>query len=395
MIKIIIIVAALMAGLILGPEISANKGYILLSVDGYTTYEITILNAIIIAFILYFVLLLVEWIFRKLLSMNSITKNWFSLRKTKKAQKNSALGMVALFEGNDKQAYKLLEKSAPRSDTPSLTYIAAAKAAHNQGNYAQRDEHFQQAYGAQKNCKLAAGLAWAELQVEAKQFKKASITLSELERKNPKNKRISELFLSIYPALEQWEDYIALLKSKRNVFSFDDDKMAAMLLDGYQKVFRKKALESGEALEMFWDKEPSRGMRKELNYQKAFLDAHIDAGNDKLAETFLLDKLKKQFSIELLTYVDKLQITDYHSLTALLERKLVRDPENGSVNQVLAHLYVKNDQEESAIKCLQESLKTVPNVKDFALLAELLQKEGREDEANEYNRLGLLLAASE
>ncbi|WP_413700749.1 hypothetical protein ACLKMH_02545 [Psychromonas sp. KJ10-10] len=45
MIKIILIILAVIAGLIFGPEISANKGYILISFDSYTTYEMTIINA--------------------------------------------------------------------------------------------------------------------------------------------------------------------------------------------------------------------------------------------------------------------------------------------------------------------------------------------------------------
>ena len=57
MIRMILIISALIAGLILGPEISGNKGYILISFDSYTTYETTIINAGFIALIFYFSLL--------------------------------------------------------------------------------------------------------------------------------------------------------------------------------------------------------------------------------------------------------------------------------------------------------------------------------------------------
>ena len=54
MIRMILIISALIAGLVLGPEISGNKGYILISFDSYTTYETTIINAGFIALIFYF-----------------------------------------------------------------------------------------------------------------------------------------------------------------------------------------------------------------------------------------------------------------------------------------------------------------------------------------------------
>ena len=394
MIKIIIVIGALLAGLILGPEISANKGYILLSIDGYTTYETTIINALFIVLIFYFLLLLVEWVLRKLLSMSAVTRGWLGQRKNKKAQKNSNLGMLALLEGNNRQAQKLLEKSAPRSGSPALTFIGAAKAAHYQGKYALRDEHFQNAYDSQKGSQLAVGLAWAELQLEAEQYESALATLGPLDKKYPKNKRISELYLSIYPALGQWQNYIDLLNRKRNALALDGEEEAAMLLDGYQHLFREMAAQDGEVLQGFWDKKSPRWMRKELRYQKALLDAHIEAGNDKLAGQFLLDKLNKQFSLPLLAYLEKLQINDHYPLILLLEKQLEKESEKGLIHQALARLQLKEDKILAAIKHLQESVKTVPNVEDFALLADLLQKEEREAEANEYYRQGLLLAAS-
>lgn len=395
MIRIVIIIAALLTGLILGPEITANKGYILLSIDGYTTYETTIINAFLIALVFYFLLLFAEWLIRKLLSMSVITRGWLGQRKTRKAQRNSMLGMLALLEGNNRQAHKLLEKSAPRSESPALTYIAAAKAAHYQGKYDLRDEHIQQAYDSDKNSQLAVGLVWAELQMEAHQYENALATLQELQKKYPKNDRISQLYLSLYPALQQWQNYIELLNRKRNALDFNEAELAAMQLDAYRQWFKQLAKEDGQSLQAFWDKKSPRWMRKELKYQTALLDAYIESGNDKLAEHFLLDKLNKQFSLPLLVYLEKLQINDYYPLILLLEKKLEKEPDKGLIHQALARLKLKENKPLAAIAHLQESVKSVPDIKDFALLAELLHKEERDAEANEYYRQGVLFAIAE
>jgi len=215
MIKIIILIVILLVGLVIGPEISANKGYVLVSVDGYTTYETTIISAVLIGVVCYFLLLAVEWVLRKLLSFNSTTRSWFSLRKTRKAQKESVTGMFALFEGDHKKALKLLGQSAAGSESPALNYIAAAKAAHYQGKYSLRDKYLKYAEKGRKSNQLATGLVLAELQIDDEQFQDGLDTLISLEHKYPKNQRVSELYLASCGGLGRCEDYIAFLNKKK------------------------------------------------------------------------------------------------------------------------------------------------------------------------------------
>ncbi|PKH02204.1 heme biosynthesis protein HemY [Psychromonas sp. MB-3u-54] len=394
MIRIIIVIAALIAGLFFGPEISTNKGYILISLDTYTTYETTIINALIATVVFYFLLGLIEWVLRKLLSMSSLTRGWFGQRKTKKAQKNSLLGMLALLEGNSKQAQKLLSKSAEKTAAPALNYIAAAQAAQQQNDYALRDSYLQQATKSQKGCSLAVGLVWVELQIEAKQFVDAQLKLKELDSTFPGNKRIAKLYLDIYPALNQWADYIDLLIKQRKYLSLVDTEFEAIKLNAYQHLFKQLALQSGEALQALWNDKSSRSMRKDIAYQSAMLDAFIEAERYEFAEHFLVEKLKEQFNLPLLAYVDKIQITDNNKLILILEKQLKKDSENGAIHHALAKLKLNENNESAAIEYLQKGLELDPNVDDFALLANILEKADRMDEANNYYRKGLLLFMS-
>jgi len=394
MIRIIIVIAALIAGLFFGPEISANKGYILISLDTYTTYETTIINAIIATVVFYFLLGFIEWILRKLLSMSSITRGWFGQRQTKKAERNRLLGMLALLEGNSKQAQKLLSKSAERTSAPALTYIAAAKAAQQQGNYVLRDSYLQQATQSQKGCNLAVGLVSVELQIEAKQFAQALLTLKDLDSTFPGNKRIEKLYLDIYPPLDQWAEYIDVLTKLRKYLSLVDTEFEAIKLNAYQHLFKQLALQSGEALQELWNNQSSRSMRKDVAYQCAMLDAFVEGKRDEFAEFFLIEKLKEQFALPLLAYVDKVQITDNEKLILILEKQLKKDPENAAIHHALAKLKLNQDNEPAAIEHLQKGLELDPNVDDFALLAKILEKADRLDEANNYYREGMLFLMS-
>jgi len=394
MIKMILIISALIAGLILGPEISGNKGYLLISFDSYTTYETTIINAGFIALVFYFLLLLAEWIIRRLLSMSAITRGWLGQRKTKKAQKNSMLGMFALFEGRNKQAHKLLSQSAPRSESPSLTYIAAAKAAHLEGLYDLRDEHLLQANETQRSGQLAVGIVWVELQLDAKQYENALATLRELEAKFPKSKRLAVLYLDIYPELNEWKKYLKVLHAHRKTLPYSESEFAALELKGYQNFFIQLGNDDPESLKLFWNKKAPRWMRKELNYQQAILDAYIETDNGKYAQDFLIEKLNKQFSAPLLAYLDRVAITDHYPLILFLEKKLKRTDEKGLINQALAKLKLKENNPVAAIKHLEVSLETEANADDCALIAELLEQQDRPQEAANYYRQGLILATA-
>ncbi|MFT6927891.1 MAG: HemY protein [Psychromonas sp.] len=394
MIRIIIVIAALIAGLFFGPEISTNKGYILISLDTYTTYETTIINAVIVSIVFYFLLGSLEWVLRKLLSMSSITRGWFGQRKTKKAERNRLLGMLALLEGNSRQAQKLLSKSAERTAAPALTYIAAAKAAQQQGNYVLRDSYLDQATISQKGCNLAVGLVRVELQIEAKQFAQALQALKELDSTFPGHKRIEKLYLDIYPPLNQWADYINVLTKQRKYLSLVDTEFDSLQLNAHKQLFKQLAKQSGEAVQALWNNKSSRSMRKDITYQCAMLDAFIEWKRYEFAEFFLIEKLKDQFSLPLLAYVDKIQITANKKLILVLEKQLKKDPENGAIHHALAKLKLNDDKPAAAIEHLQKGLELDPNVDDFALLAKILEKADRLDEANNYYRRGLLFLMS-
>lgn len=393
MMRVLIILVALLSGLMFAPELSDNKGYLLISFDSYTTYETTIINASFIAVLFYFVLLAAEWLLRKLLSMSSFTKGWFGQRKTRKAQKNSLLGMIALLEGDFKQAQKLLSKSAEQSEVPGLTYIAAARAAQKSDLFNQRDDLLQLA-SAQPGCKLAAGLVWIELQLAAKQYENALATLNELTPLFPKNKQICQYYMQTYSALNEWGKLVNLINTQRKLSGLNDAEFESLELYAHQHLFKQLALDSGKLLADYWSKNTPRWMRKELSYQKAMLDAFIENNRAKRAQIFLLEQLNNQFSLPLLPYLQKIPLTECYAIIAFLEKKLKRSEGADYIHQALAYLQMKENHSSAAIKHLIESVKSLPDTKDFLLLANLLDEEGRNNEANQYYRLGLQFVAA-
>jgi len=391
MIRLLIIIVALLAGLIFAPELSANRGYLLISFDHHTTYETTIINAAFMVLILYVFLLAFEWLLRKLLSMSSVTRGWLGQRKSRQAQKNSLLGMLALLEGNTKQAEKLLAKSAALSDSPALNYIAAARAAHKNLDYKQRDSYLGLANKA-PGCKLAVGLVQVELQLDAQQFEEAFLTLKKLDADFPKNKQICQFYLVIYPGLNEWKKLISLLTTHRKLFDLSEKALLELTLEAHQKLFSQLAAKNGTLLATYWDTDLSRAQRKELPYQQAMLSAYIEHDCGKLAQSFLLERLKNHFSLPLLSYVQKIKITDHYALISFLEKQLKNVKYAGYIHQALAHLKLKENHPKAAIGHFVESVKTLPDVADYAQLAALLSEYGQAEQAHQYYREGLAFA---
>lgn len=390
MLRILIFLTVLVAGLMFGPEISQYKGYILISFDQYTTYETTIINALFISALFYFSLLIIEWIIRRLLSMNSVTKRWLLNRKVKKGQKNSIDGMLALMEGNSKKAENLLTKSIQNTELPILNMIGAAQAAHQNENYPLRDKHLKNAIKIEKNSEIPISIVWSQLLVDSKSYKQAFDLLQGLIAKSPKNRLINKLLLEIYPPLEKWRDLIELVNKKHKILDLSPTELEAIKLNAYTSLFKKMALYKTEDLELFWKNDVPSELKKSSPYQNAYLNTLIEADLGISAEKFLLENLNKKMTPELLSFIKKVKISDNSPLLTLLEKQIKKAPKDPSINRALSIIKEKEGQTAEAIEHLKISIEVDPNPQDCAHLANLLEKNGVHDEAKIYYKKGLI-----
>ena len=122
MIKILLLVIALIAGLIVGPDLAGNQGYVLISLANQTM-EMSVTTLATLIFMLVLGLFIFEYIVRKLFSISGTTNRWISTRKVNKARELTYSGLLKLREGDWKQAEKLVVKGAEHSDTPILNYL--------------------------------------------------------------------------------------------------------------------------------------------------------------------------------------------------------------------------------------------------------------------------------
>ncbi len=154
MIRLIVLVAAMVAGLIFGPQASGNKGYVLISLGNYTV-ESSVTSAVILAVLFYGALLIVEWLLGRVFGLRRKTLGWYGSRRRRKANQQTVAATPGHGRGALQPGRKLMLKGASNSDTPLLNYLSAAKAAQARGDDVRRDQYLQKA--REENPKGRAG----------------------------------------------------------------------------------------------------------------------------------------------------------------------------------------------------------------------------------------------
>jgi HemY protein len=145
-------------------------------------------------------------------------------RKTRLAEKaRDALsnGLIDLAEGRFEKAEKLLLQQVKHSNNPLLAYLAAARAAQQQGAHERRDDYLRKAHINNPTAEIAIGLTKAELQLAHSQYEQALATLTHLYELSPKHTYVLKLLVETYRRLSDWKklkDLIPGLK-KQNVLT--------------------------------------------------------------------------------------------------------------------------------------------------------------------------------
>lgn len=391
MIKLLLLVAALIAGIVVGPMIAGNQGYVLISVANQTL-EMSLTTLILLVIVLLGAFFLLETLIKRLLSMSSTTRGWFTGRKTRKARQQTSAGLMKVIEGDWKQAEKLAIKSAKYSDTPVLNYLAAAEAAQGLGNATQRDEYLKQAADID-NQSLAVALTRAKLQFHQRQYEQAIATLQDIKQDNSRNPVLLALLKDCYLKLEDWKPLLALLPQleKAGVISANDT--ADLELTAECGIMSHIAKQHGsEGLLSYWNSLSRKAKQRPVLIAN-FVTLMSQHNADNEAYTVLRDALKKSSNDEsLITLIPTLKLADSHPAIVRLQELLRHDGSNPSTHSALGQLFMREGQWEQAKSHFEQAIALRPSVTDYGYLIEVLDKLDDGQAAANLSRQALTLA---
>ncbi|MGU5675200.1 heme biosynthesis HemY N-terminal domain-containing protein [Aeromonas hydrophila] len=385
MIRLIVLVAAMVAGLIFGPQASGNKGYVLISLGNYTV-ESSVTSAVILAVLFYGALLIVEWLLGRVFGLRRKTLGWYGSRRRRKANQQTVAATLAMAEGHYSQAEKLMLKGASNSDTPLLNYLSAAKAAQARGDDVRRDQYLQKAQEENPKAELALTLTLTQLQIEQGQYDTALAMLESVYALNPRHPMVLDQLRQVHLAREDWAALIDLIPVLHKVGKLTPKQEEDLL----QQAWRGRLDAASGALETLrpiWQELP-RKLRQEPDLLAAYGDRLRQLGADNEAAELWLDALRKQVSPQLLARLPKLKLDSYQPMLTLLQ-KIQDQP---GVDAALAQIYLLAGQLDDAQRLLEQEVAKAPNAAVYHALGQVMDKRRLTNKANEYYRQALQLA---
>ena len=385
MIRLIVVVAVMVAGLIFGPEASGNKGYVLISLGNYTV-ESSVTSAVILAVLFYGALLIVEWVLGRVFGLRRKTQGWFGSRRRRKANLQTVNATLAMAEGHYNQAEKLLIKGADNSDTPLLNYLSAAKVAQARGDDVRRDHYLQKAQEENPKAELALTLTQTQLQIEQGQYDTALAMLESVYALNPRHPMVLDQLRQVHLAREDWAALIDLIPVLHKVGKLTPKQEEDLL----QQAWRGRLDATSGALETLrpiWQELP-RKLRQDPDLLAAYGDRLRQLGADNEAAELWLDALRKQVSPQLLARLPKLKLDSYQPMLTLLQ-KIQDQP---GVDAALAQVYLLAGQLDDAQRLLEQEVAKAPDAALYHALGQVMDKRRLTNKANEYYRQALQLA---
>ena len=385
MIRLIVIVAVMVAGLIFGPQASGNKGYVLISLGNYTV-ESSVTSAVILAVLFYGALLIVEWLLTRVFGLRRKTQGWFGSRRRRKANLQTVNATLAMAEGHYSQAEKLLIKGADNSDTPLLNYLSAAKVAQARGDDIRRDHYLQKAQEENPKAELALTLIQTQLQIEQGQYDSALGRLESVYALNPRHPMVLDQLRQVYLARQDWAALIDLAPALRKVGKLTPQQEEDLL----QQAWCGRLEAAGDALDSLrpvWQELP-RKLRQDPALLASYGDRLRRLGADSEAAELWLEALRKEPSPELFARLPKLKLDDYQPMLTQL-KKMQDQP---GAEAALAQVYLLAGQLDEAQRLLEQEVAKAPSPALCHALGQLMDKRRLTNKANEYYRQALELA---
>lgn len=342
----------LLAGLIAGPYISGNQGYVRIE-TATTVIEMSIVMLVVFFVIAMAVVYLLEWIVSKVCRMSNGAYNWFSTRKHKKAQQETLEGLMRMSEGNYSKAEKLFSKNAKHADEPVLNLIKAAEAAQQNGDDLAANKYLIKATEIAGPNNIAVELARTKILYQQGKLPAARTAIDSLLELAPHNDEVLRLAIQIY---KESKAYIALDRllgevGQRSFLTTEEYvELEQFVDDGLQN--ERLQEEGQEGLLTWWENQPNR-RRKSVYSRVGVIKRLIDSDDHQSAEEIALETLKKfedQQLQGLFVQLTRLQSASDSKLVKVLSKRADKAEVKYTDDyaRALGYIYARNGEYEKA-----------------------------------------------
>lgn len=371
MIRFIFYVVVLIFAVWLGVHIHTNPGYALFSY-GHWTIEMPLWIAIAFIVILF---VIIHWLTRLCYfssSMSGRVRLWSSKRRLRNAQHRTSQGLIDLSEGNWRRAEKNLVKAANDGDAPLINFLAAAKAAQEQGAYERRDNYLRKAHNINPDAKIAVELTQAQLQIHHKQLEQAVATLRHLRELSPKHSFVLKLLKSVYFELKDWKSLIDLMPELRRA-QVDDPLVLNDLEElAYRNILTDANIKEPETVETLWNALP-KNLKAKPFFILRYCEFLLRTEQNEAAEKLIRETLKKDWDKDLIKLYSLVPETDHKKQLLMAETWLKTNKGDPDLLLCLGRLCKLNQLWGKARGYLEASIAIKPTNEAYFELGQLFE----------------------
>lgn len=390
MLKILLLFALLIAGIVIGPIISGHQGYVLIQTDNYNI-ETSVTGLAIVLILTMVVLFAIEWLLRRIFRTSAHTRGWFVGRKRRRARKQTEQALLKLAEGDYQQVEKLMAKNADHAEQPVVNYLLAAEAAQQRGDEARANQHLERATELAGDDLIPVEIARVRLQLARNENHAARHGIDKLVEITPRHPEVLRLAEQAYTRTGAWHSLLDIIPSMAKANVSDEEHRAALEQQAWIGLMDKTLADRGsEGLREWW-KNQSRKTRGQVALQVAMANLLIESDDHDTAQQIIIDGLKKQYDDRLVMLIPRLKTNNPEQLEKVLRQQIKAVGDRPLLWSTLGQSLMRHGEWQEASIAFRAALKQRPDAFDYAWLADTLDRLHQPEEAATLRRDGLLL----
>jgi HemY protein len=364
---------ALAVGLVVAARY--NNGYVLVVLPPWRA-EISLNLAIILALGLFLAVYVVLRAVVITATMPSRVRAFQKRRSETRARATFNEALINFFEGRFGRAEKAAAAALKAGESPALSAILAARAAHGMRAFATRDKYLARSAGVNQEEDAMKLMAQAEMLLDERRYYDALDVLKKLPEKHTAALRLE---LRAQQMAMNWERVLALIPQLEKRRVLERPVVAQLRRQAVIESIKRKAVDD-KSLREYWDKLPAED-RQEPRVAATAAQSFIALGACKEAHRIVEEGLERQWDSSLLAIYSDCLGTDVRQQLERAEMWLQHHARDAVLLLTLGRLCARQGLWGKARSYLEASLSIEPTHSAYLELGRLLEREGKPAEA--------------
>ena len=309
-------------------------------------------------------------------TMPSRVRAFQKRRSESRARATFNEALINFFEGRFGRAEKAAAAALKAGESPALSAILAARAAHGMRAFATRDKYLARSTGADAEEDAMKLMAQAEMLLDERRYYDALDVLKRLPEKHTAALRLE---LRAQQLAMNWERVLALIPQLEKRRVFERPVVAQLRRQAVIESLKRKAVDD-KSLREYWDRLPAED-RHEARVAATAAQSFIALGGCQDAHRIVEEGLERQWDSALLANYSECLGTDVRQQLERAEMWLEHHPHDAVLLLTLGRLCAHQGLWGKARSYLDASLSIEPTHSAHLALGRLLEREGNPAEA--------------